>query len=221
MKLRHTIENEITWEQLKAAAEAGTAHALVQPFNEIDLTLEDGEAITVVVGAHLPATADKPAGIRFMFKDCLDDPHRMNNDWTNAGGYKASEGRRYILEEVYPRLPADLRAVIRPRKIVENIREGVLEYEDPLWLPSETDMFGRGEASLQGGRVDGPDDFQLPIFLIERDRVKQRRGYGTTPYYCRSVNAGSTGSFCRVDTNGSASNSNAYLSWALAPGFDL
>ena len=221
MKLRHTIENEITWEQLKAAAEAGTAHALVQPFNEIDLTLEGGEAITVVVGAHLPATADKPAGIRFMFKDCLDDPHRMNNDWTNAGGYKASEGRRYILEEVYPRLPADLRAVIRPRKIVENIREGVLEYEDPLWLPSETDMFGRGEDSLQGGRADGPDDFQLPIFLTERDRVKQRRGYGTTPYYCRSVHAGSAYIFCLVYTDGNASNGIACRSWALAPGFDL
>ena len=221
MKLRHTIENEITWEQLKAAAEAGTAHALVQPFNEIDLTLEGGEAITVVVGAHLPAVEDKPAGIRFMFKDCLDDPHRMNNDWTNAGGYKASEGRRYILEEVFPRLPADLRAVIRPRKIVENIREGVLEYEDPLWLPSETDMFGRGEDSLQGGRADGPDDFQLPIFLTERDRVKQRRGYGITPYWCRSVGAGGTYRFCRVYTNGGARNYYANYSWALAPGFDL
>ncbi len=221
MKLRHTIENEITWEQLKAAAEAGTAHALVQPFNEIDLILEGGEAITVVVGAHLPAIGDKPAGIRFMFKDCLDDPHRMNNDWTNAGGYKASDARRHILEEVFPRLPADLRAVIRPRKIMENIREGVLEYEDPLWLPSETDMFGRGEASLQGGRVDGPDDFQLPIFLTERDRVKQRRGYGTTPYWCRSVYSGYSSVFCLVYANGSATSGYAYYSWALAPGFDL
>lgn len=44
MKLRHTIENEITWEQLKAAAVAGTASAMVQPFNEIDLILEGGEA---------------------------------------------------------------------------------------------------------------------------------------------------------------------------------
>ena len=49
MKIRHTIENEITWEQLKAAAESGTVGALVQPFNEIDLELEGGEKITVVV----------------------------------------------------------------------------------------------------------------------------------------------------------------------------
>ena len=183
MKIRHTIENNITWEQLKAAAEAGTAESLapigsellpaaLEDISQVDMTLEGGEAVTVVVAAHLPATADKPAGIRFVFKDALAEPHQMNKEWTNKGGYKASEGRRYILEEVYPRLPADLRALIRPRKIVENIREGVPEYEDPLWLPSETDMFGRGEDSWQHGKVDGPDDFQLPIYMTERDRVK-------------------------------------------------
>lgn len=221
MKIRHTIENEITWEQLKAAAEAGTAQALVQPFNEIDIMLEGGETATVVVAAHLPATADKPTGIRFMFKDCLDDPHWMNEDWTNKGGYKASESRRYILEEVYPRLPADLRAVICPRKIVEITREGTLEYEDPLWLPSETDLFGREAESWQNGKADGPDDFQLPIFMTERDRVKQRRGYGTTPYWTRSVNSGYSNLFCLVNTNGVASSTSANLSYGLAPGFDL
>ena len=104
MKIRHTIENNITWEQLKAAAEAGTAESLAPVGSELDMTLEGGEAVTVVVAAHLPATADKPAGIRFVFKDALAEPHRMNDDWTNKGGYKASEGRRYILEEVYNRL---------------------------------------------------------------------------------------------------------------------
>lgn len=183
--------------------------------------LEGGETVTVVVAAHLPATADKPTGIRFMFKDCLDDPHRMNDDWTNKGGYKASEGRRHILEEVYPRLPADLQTVIRPRKIVEITREGTLEYEDPLWLPSETDLFGREAESWQNGKADGPDDFQLPIFMTERDRVKQRRGYGTTPHWTRSVLSGYSSYFCLVNTNGSASGGDADYSWGVAPGFDL
>ena len=220
MKLRHTIENETTWEQLKAAAEAGMAHALVQPFNEIDVTMENGEAVTVVVAAILPATADKPAGIRFVFKDCLEDTSRMNKTWTNAGGYKASEGRRHVLEDVLPLLPADLRKVIRPRKIVEIADGERLEYEDPLWLPSETDLFGRGEDSWQGGVADGPEDFQLPVFLTERDRVKQCKGR-TIPYWCRSVNASSSNHFCLANDDGSAANNNAYYSWGVAPGFDL
>lgn len=221
MKIRHTIENESTWEKLKAAVVAGTAGALIQPFNEIDLTLGNGEAVTVVAAAHLPAAEDKPAALRFVFKDCLAEPHQMNKTWTNRGGYRASEGRRHLLEDVLPLLPADLRAVIRPRKITEITEGKTLVYEDPLWLPSETDVFGRGHESLQNGVADGPDDFQLPIFLTERDRVKQREGYGTTPWSLRSVNATYANNFCRVNTNGNPHTSNAYYSWAVAPGFDI
>jgi len=221
MKIRHTIENEITWAQLKEAAQAGTVHALIKPFDEIDVVLAGGEAATVVAGAMLPATENAPAGVRFMFKDALNDPHQMNNEWTNKGGYKASEGRRYVLEEVYPRLPEDLRAAIRPRKITEIAQGKTLVYEDPLWLPSETDVFGRGEESWQNGSADGPEDFQLDIFKSERDRVKQRRGYGTTPYWCRSVDSSYSGIFCLVYSDGSAGYHYATISWALAPGFDI
>lgn len=217
MKIRHTIERESNWAQL--IAEVQTQQ--IQIGTEIDLTLEGGEAATAVAAAYLPATADTPAGVRFVFKDCLDEPHQMNKEFTNKGGYRASEGRRYILEEVYPRLPAELRALIRPRKITEIVNGETLVYEDPLWLPSETDLFGRGEESWQHGAADGPDDFQLDIFKTERDRVKQRRGYGTTPHWCRSVSSDNSNYFCRVYTDGSASDGNAYYSWALAPGFDL
>nr|WP_275958040.1 DUF6273 domain-containing protein [Pseudoflavonifractor phocaeensis] len=185
------------------------------------MTLGNGAAVTVVAAAHLPATEDKPAGLRFVFKDCLAEPHQMNKTWTNRGGYRASEGRRHLLEDVLPLLPADLRAVIRPRKITEITEGKTLVYEDPLWLPSETDVFGRGHESLQNGVVDGPDDFQLPIFLTERDRVKQREGFGTTPWSLRSVNAAYSTDFCRVDTGGGAGNSGADYSWAVAPGFDI
>ena len=93
--------------------------------------------------------------------------------------------------------------------------------EDPLWLPSETDVFGRGHESLQNGVADGPDDFQLPIFLTERDRVKQREGYGTTPWSLRSADATNSYYFCLVNTNGSANSDGAHGSWAVAPGFDI
>ena len=55
MKIRHTIENNITWEQLKAAAEAGTAESLAPVGSELDMTLEGGEAVTVV-DAWLPGS---------------------------------------------------------------------------------------------------------------------------------------------------------------------
>lgn len=109
--------------------------------------------------------------------------------------------------------------MIRSRKITEITEGKTLVYEDPLWLPSETDVFGRDHESLQNGVADGPDDFQLPIFLTERDRVKQREGFGTTPWSLRSVDAGSTDTFCLVSSSGAAVG--AGYSWAVAPGFDL
>ena len=92
MKIRHTIENESTWEKLKAAVVAGTAGALIQPFNEIDLTMENGEAITVVAAAYLSAAEGKPAGLRFVFKDCLAEPGRVSGQRgapSPAGGRSA------------------------------------------------------------------------------------------------------------------------------------
>lgn len=221
MQIKKTVFEETTWEKIKALAVSGEAAKALALHDEITMTLADGQTVTVEVAAHLPATEDKPAGVRFMFKDCLPDTHKMNEEATNRGGYKASEGRRHVLEDIYPKLPADLRAVIRPRKITEITRGGTLVYEDPLWLPSETDMFGRGSASWQEGAADGPDDFQLPIFQTERNRVKLCGDRGTYPYWCRSVYSSYSSIFCLVSTAGSAGYGSAYYSWALAPGFDL
>lgn len=221
MQIKKTVYEEITWERVKALATSGEAAKALALHDEITMTLADGQTVTVEVAAHLPATEDKPAGVRFMFKDCLPDTHKMNEEATNRGGYKASEGRRHVLKDIYPKLPADLRAVIRPRKIAEITRGGTLVYEDPLWLPSETDMFGRGSASWQEGAADGPEDFQLPIFQTERDRVKLCGDRGTYPYWCRSVDSSDSSTFCLVYTDGSAHGYHAYFSWAVAPGFDL
>ena len=221
MQIKKTVYEEITWERVKALATSGEAAKALAIHDEITMTLAGGQTVTAEVAAHLHATEDKPAGVRFVFKDCLPDPHKMNEEATNRGGYKASEGRRHVLEDIYPKLPADLRAVIRPRKITEIIRGGTLVYEDPLWLPSETDIFGRGSASWQEGAADGPDDFQLPIFQTERDRVKLCGDRGTYPYWCRSVYSSYTTRFCLVYTDGSANNNNAYDSYGVAPGFDL
>lgn len=189
--------------------------------SEIAMELSGGETVTVEVAAHLPATKDSPAGIRFVFKDCLYEPRRMNKDFTNEGGYQASEGRRHVLEDIYPRLPAELRAIIRPRKIAEVINGEALVYEDPLWLPSEADVFGRGGESWQNGVVDGSDDFQLPVFQSYRDRVKISEDEGSCAWWLRSVTVCSSGCFCLVHTDGYATYDLAYWFNGVAPGFDI
>lgn len=152
--------------EIKAAIASGRGPGIIRPFDELEFKLDTGEAVTAVCGGYI-----SPTRARFVFKDALGDA-RMNEDATNAGGYYKSKGRRHILEEIYPHLPPELREIIEPRPLVETIDGERVEYADPLWIPSGTDVFG----PLKGWYAEEPDSVQLEIFKTERGRVKERGG---------------------------------------------
>lgn len=211
INIRQTKEGTAKLEALKEVIRSGGGPEILKPFDELDIPLDTGEIVTVTCGFVNGELA------RFVFKDCYDDCE-MNDTPTNKTGYFGSKGRKHVLEDIYPHLPQGLRDIIRPRKIVEIINGETVEYSDPLWLPSATDLFGSPEGKWW---PDEPDSFQLPIFLKERDRVKELKDHGTWFQWLRSVGAYYSTLFCRVSTGGSASYSSAYYSRGFAPGFDL
>ena len=101
---------------------------------------------------------------------------------------------------------------------MEEIDGERVEYADPLWLLSATDVFGPSE---EGYWKDIDDSFQLPIFKRERDRVKECGSEGTYPYWLRSVRATTSGGFCDVAAGGGAGDGGASWSDGFAPGFDI
>lgn len=208
---RMFVSEDISPEDLKTAIEEGNVDEVVSPYDEIDIPLDTGGTVTVVCAYSDPNTA------RFIFKDCWDEAV-MNDEATNAGGYYKSKGRKHVLEDIYPHLPQEWRDIIKPRKMVEEIDGERVEYADPMWLPSATDMFGTPEGCWW---KDIDDSFQLPIFKRERDRVKECGDEGTYPYWLRSVHARSTSYFCCVNTGGGALNAHANWSIGFAPGFDI
>lgn len=209
--IRSTSHGTIHLESLKTAIQCGEGQEVIRPYDELDIQLEDGRTITVTCAFVRSEFA------RFIFRDCYDE-WEMNDAAANESGYFGSKGRRHVLEDIYPRLPQGLRDLIRPRRIVETIDGETKEYEDPLWLPSATDVFGAPEDKWW---PDEPDSFQLPIFLKERDRVKECPGRGTWWWWLRSVGAGGTTNFCFVTAGGGAGYYSAYFSRGFAPGFDL
>ena len=211
LNIRKARADIIDLASLKAAIQDGRGPEMICPFDEIDISLDTGKIITATCAFVNNDLA------RFVFKDCFDEG-QMNGTATNKTGYFGSVGRRHILEDIYPHLPQELRGMIRPRKIMETINGELKEYADPLWLPSATDLFGAPEEKWW---PDEPDSFQLPIFLKERDRVKECLDKGTWFYWLRSVYATNAAHFCFVCTDGSASNRYAYISIGFAPGFDL
>ena len=217
MKIKRIVEEELTWKELKDLATAGKL--LVG--QEISFELKNGTPVTAVVRGLLPAeSSDAVPGVRFVFKTAVGR-HQMNKDWTNKGGYWLSEGRRWLLEEILPQLPDELVDLIRPRKIVENLSYLKMEYQDQLWMPCETDLFGRDEdESWQEGIADGPDDFQLPGFLTNDSRVVLLDGRPAWAWL-RSVYYDDGIYFLVINTGGTVSYNVASNSGAVAPGFDF
>lgn len=195
-------------EQYKAE---GRLDELISPFDEIDIPLDTGETVTVVCAYVEPEWA------RFVFKDCWDEAV-MNDEATNKTGYFKSKGRAHVLVDILPRIAQEWRAIFKPRQMAEKIDGELVEYADLLWLPSATDVFGPSE---EGYWKDLGDNFQLPIFKRERDRVKECGDEGTYPYWLRSVDATSATTFRNVNTGGSYGNSSASYSNGFAPGFDI
>ena len=217
MKIKRIVEEELSWKELKDLATAG--NLLVG--QEINFELKNGTPVTAVVRGMLPTeSADFVPGVRFVFKTAVGR-HQMNKDWTNKGGYWLSEGRRWLLEEILPQLPDELVDLIRPRKIVENLSYLKMEYQDQLWMPCETDLFGRDEdESWQEGIADGPDDFQLPGFLTNDSHVVLLGGRPAWAWL-RSVYSSTNGYFLSIDTDGAVYSYIAGASGAVAPGFDF
>ena len=201
----------ITPAMLRTNKAAGKLDELLHPFDEIDVPLTTGGTVTVVCGYVTPTTA------RFVFKDCWDE-HVMNQENTNKTGYYKSAARKHILEDILPNIAPEWREIIVPRTIVEIIDGERVEYNDPMWMPSATDVFGTPDWAWW---KDEGDDFQLPIFKKERDRVKECGDNGTYPWWLRSVPATSSSYFCIVYTGGSAGSNYAYASYGFAPGFDI
>lgn len=201
----------ITPEMLRTNKAAGKLDELLHPFDEIDVPLTTGGTVTVVCGYVTPTTA------RFVFKDCWDE-HVMNQENTNKTGYYKSAARKHILEDILPNIAPEWREIIVPRTIVEIIDGERVEYNDPMWMPSATDVFGAPDDAWW---KDLGDDFQLPIFKKERDRVKECGDNGTYPWWLRSVRATNGSYFCCVAADGGAISYGAYYSRGFAPGFDI
>ena len=187
------VKEFITWAQIKEWSDLREASKHFEIGDEIHDELKTGEPITLVV-----VEKDKPfdGDVMFMLKDCLRDTYPMNDDYTNAGGWKASKLRKVLNTEILALLPDDMRAAIKPR---------VIDGEsDLLWLASEMEVFG-----LHDWTENDPDrGEQMAYYKRRGNRIKALGDEGEAAYtwWERSPYASSTTSFCYVGSNGSASH---------------
>ena len=203
-----TKEYEASWEKIKAAIhakEAGWLHSA----DMIPVVLKNGKTLL------LDVARDANGEIYFVFHDCCEVRHCMNENGLTKGGWAATDMRKYIHEEILPLFPDDLQAAIEPTKIVQIINGERIECEDKLFCLSYTQVFGKDWPRMNERE---PEDSQLDIFMTERARVKERHGE-TAWWWLRSA-YGNYG-FRPVVTDGSYDYSVVYHSGGVALGFKL
>ena len=197
-------QNDTTWENLRSRS--------LPVGSELEIVLKDGRTVVFQLAANDVYGVHKA----FVSKDCVLDEAPMNHEWTNDGGWVESDMRNRTMKKLLELLPDELREIIVPRQIRQNIHDKKVGSEDLIWIPSYTEVVGPNGC---GARAD-VDDVHFPLFDSERARVKQdRAGKETTWWWLRSPHTGNATYFCHITAGGSSSSSGASYSYGVAFGF--
>lgn len=163
--------------------------------DEIAETLKDGREVVFVV------MDDGVIGLKNLL-----GYHCMNKDWTNKGGWLASDMRRWLNSKVLALLPDELLAAIKSRKFGDE--------EDKLWLFSEVEIFGE---HIWGAGDEG--DKQFEYFKDRRNRIKTDEDGAANWWWERSPIGSNSVNFCSVNSYGDASNNVASNTYGVCFGF--
>ncbi len=210
------------WAQLKTVQERGNLAEVLEAGSEFPVSLEADADNENDVFEQLTAQVThvtKEGRVMVVLKDCMEKMHAMNDRTTNKGGWKDSAMRKWLNEDVLPRLPKELQAMIVPRTIRQKIDGEEVQTQDKLWLPSFTEMFGT-DAAAEWAPCDLGDE-QFELFDSERSRVKEVPERGTWWYWLRSPYASNSAYLCLVYSDGSADYGSASRAFGVAFGFCL
>ena len=120
---RTTITTD--WAQLKTVQEKmNLAEIMLEVGSEFPICLEadadnENDAFEQLTAQVVHVT--KEGRVMVVLKDCMEKIRAMNDHATNKGGWKDSAMRKWLNEDVLPRLPKELQAMVVPRTIRQKI----------------------------------------------------------------------------------------------------
>lgn len=202
---------EITdsWEEIIAAIDDGSARQryAVGATKELDL----GNLGTVhmqLAGFDLDERADGQgkAATTWIAVELLPERRAMNEEWTNTGGWRDSDLRKYLQDTVLPSMSLFIRQHIISVVKQQWTENGWQMAEDTVWIPDYKEVFG-------------DNVLYYDLFLNkEEKRVKHLKGSASW-WWMRS--ASSANGFRCVYSDGSYNYISAYISGGAALGFCL
>ena len=204
----------------------GANHYKVSIGDQVTLVLDGTNYAFDVIGfnhdtlttasAYGANTATGKAGITFQMHDLFASTRTMNNDYTNAGGWKNCNMRKYTMDTMKGYLPTAWQTVIKPVNKVSGkgggSSSGTETVSDSCFLLAEIEIFGSTTKSVSG------EGTQYAYYKAGNSKVKNKGGSASN-WWERSPQRGSNDGFCRVNRYGQADNSGAVGSNGVAFGF--
>ncbi|MCI8331991.1 MAG: S8 family serine peptidase [Clostridiales bacterium] len=192
-----------SWEQISAASQAGVADLLWHVGDEKKVKLSTGESLTLQIYGfnHDNLTAGGKAGITFGLKEIMQNARAMAGSDTNQGGFTESSMYRWLNEDVYKSLPADLRTSIKAADKKTSVGGGSTNIRTDsmkIFLFSEVECFGTTYHSAEG------EGQKYAIFTDDESRIKVLEGPQILEWWERSPRLSDTSSFCLVHATGHA-----------------
>ena len=213
-----TLE-QTSWAKISRVSKAGVASQFFSVGDTKNITV-NGETLTMeIVGFnHDNLTGGGKAGITFGMKHLMAEKRKMNSSNTNSGGWTGSQLCSWLTSTCYNGLPSELRSVIRP--VIKKTSEGnenanIIANQMSIFLFSEIEVLGKTTYSYTG------EGTQYARFTTTSTRIKKlNNGSGRASWWwLRSPYSVDTSSFCNVNSDGSAGNSNASDSNGVCFGF--
>lgn len=213
----------LSWQQigdLVLKAEQGTID-LSDYFSIGDtkpVTLTTGETIELQIAGfnHDTFSDGVTAPVTFIMKDCLNTMAKMNSSDINTGGYPASAMKTWVENNIYNKLPADLKAIVAPVKkkcyTTYNQASSLSEANYNVWLLAEAEVF-----DSVGQTIGNGEGTKYPIFTDTASRAKKANG-SFNSWWLRSASSSHSTNFVCVFPDGYLNNNFASLNLGVAVG---
>lgn len=211
-----------TWAEIKAAVQAGIYGLDLSEYwavgNTKSVTLTTNEVIELQIAGfnHDTYSDGVTAPVTLVMKKCLNTTAKMNSSDINTGGYPASAMKTWVENNIYNKLPADLKAIVAPVKkkcyTTYNQASSLSEANYNVWLLAEAEVFD--SVSYTVGNGEGT---KYPIFTDNASRVKKVNGSANN-WWLRSARSSDSAYFVRVGSGGSVGNGYAWDSFGVAVG---
>ena len=210
VQITRSYESKSRWADIAKQIAAGN-NGYLNVGDSIRCVLKDGTEATFDVLALNPY---QPNSVVLGFRD-LHWEMVVNEERTNAGGWRDCKMRKDFAETILPLLPDDLVEAIIPRRIVQRIGGSEFESVDKIWAPSYTELFGTDRGTDRTGDVG---DVQFEFFKSKKNRIKFFKD-DVNYWWLRSPYATISTHFWYVNSNGGMNHNGAYNSLGVCPCF--